>query len=127
MCRIIRRVSLVRVRIAEGIRRGRARVRRRRGRGRRVEMRGRGEAPHAGALPYSPIREPHPKQLHAPTRRARARVVPVVAAVGAAPSHDGSTRPARPPTLFLLPKEKEEDDDEDDDEDDFYRSLFLRF
>lgn len=90
-------------------------------------MRGRGEAPHAGALPYRPIREPHAKQLHAPTRRARARVVPVVAAVGAAPSHDGSTRPARPPTLFLLPKEMEMEEEEDEAATIFILLLFLRF
>lgn len=90
-------------------------------------MRGRGEAPHAGALPYRPIREPHAKQLHAPTRRARARVVPVVAAVGAAPSHDVSTRPARPPTLFLLPKEMEMEEEEDEAATIFILLLFLRF
>lgn len=65
-------------------------------------MGGRGKAAHARALPYGAVREPHAEQLHAPTRRARARVVPVVAAVGAAPSHDGSTRPARPAILFYF-------------------------
>lgn len=58
--------------------------------GQRGGGRGRGEAPHARTLLHGPrpFHQPHPKEAHAPSpRRARPRVVPVVATVRTPPRH----------------------------------------
>lgn len=50
-------------------------------------VRGGRQVPHAGALLYGAVREADAEELHSAARRARARVVAIVAAVGATTSH----------------------------------------